>query len=313
MIAASPLAVLEQALDWLELGESVALVTLVGIEGSASRSLGTQMAVTSTGRSIGSFSGGCIETAIVAEAQKMLEAGFGRTVRFGLGSPYIDVRLPCGGGIDLLFTPRPSPAVLREAIGRLQARQSSRLFVSAKEVGWSIPGFALDLFPPLRIVALGQGEDLSAFVRLAASFGAEIEAHSPQADLVEELHRQGHAARPLSHLNGLQELTGDPWTAFVFLFHDRDWEDALLPHALCQPALFFGAIGSQKTHAARIQRLRSAGCSEAALAKLSGHIGLIPATRDPATLAVSILAELADRYAQACAAEPAVTRMAIAG
>lgn len=313
MIAASPLAILEQALAWAELGETVALVTLVGIEGSASRSLGTQMAVTSSGQSIGSFSGGCIEAAIVAEAQQMLEVGFGRTVRFGLGSPYIDVRLPCGGGIDLLFTPRPSPAVLQDVIDQLRARQSSQLFVSAEGVAGEPPGFALNLFPPLRIVAIGQGEDLSAFVRLAAHFGAEIETKSPQETLVAQLRQQGHAARHLSHLNEFEELAGDPWTAIVFLFHDRDWEDALLPHVISQPALFCGAVGSRRTHAARVQRLRAAGCNEAALARLSGHIGLIPATRDPATLAISILAEIADRYAQVCAGEPAVTQLAVAG
>ncbi len=313
MIAASPLAVLEQALAWLGRSEDVALVTLVGIEGSASRSLGTQMAVTASGRSIGSFSGGCIEAAIVSEAQQTLECGTGLTVRFGLGSPYIDVRLPCGGGIDLLFTPSPDPAVLREVIGQLRSRQSARLIVSETGVAWAGAGFALNLFPPLRIVALGQGEDLSAFVELAVTFGAEVEAFSPQAELVEHLKQHSLAAMHLSHLNEVQDLNGDPWTAFVFLFHDRDWEDALLPRVLAEPALFCGAVGSRRTHAARVRRLRSIGCNEMALTRLAGHIGLIPATRDPATLAVSILAELADRYARACLAGPVLIQAAVAG
>lgn len=313
MIAASPLAVLEQALAWQERGEAVALVTLVGIEGSASRSLGTQMAVTASGQSIGSFSGGCIEAAIVAEAQRALAQSAGLTVRFGLGSPYIDVRLPCGGGIDLLFTPNPSAEVLRDSVARLHSRQSTRLCISADGVSNHGTGFPLDLFPPLRIVAFGQGEDLAAFVQLAASFGAEVEAHTPQIEQVVELDTKGLKAKHLSHLNETPDLTGDAWTAFAFLFHDRDWEDALLPRTLIEPALFHGAVGSQRTHAARVQRLRSMGCSEVALARLSGHIGLIPATRDPATLAVSILAQLAHQYARACVAEPAVSRVAIAG
>lgn len=313
MIAASPLAVLEQALAWQERGETVALVTLVGIEGSASRSLGTQMAATASGQSIGSFSGGCIEAAIVGEAQRALAQNAGLTVRFGLGSPYIDVRLPCGGGIDLLFTPNPSAKMLRETITQLHGRQRVRLFVTTDGVSIVEPGFPLDLFPPLRIVAFGQGEDLAAFVQLAASFGAEVEAFTPQIEQVVELDAKGLKAQHLSHLNEAPALVGDAWTAFAFLFHDRDWEDALLPRTLIEPALFHGAVGSQRTHAARVQRLRSMGCSEVALGRLSGHIGLIPATRDPATLAVSILAELAHQYTRACMAEHAVSRLAIAG
>jgi xanthine dehydrogenase accessory factor len=98
MIAASALDVLNQAARWLDDGRRVALVTLVGIEGTTSRSIGTQMAVADDGRSIGPLSGGCIEAAIVAEARDALRAGAARVVRFGVGSPYIDVRLPCGGG-----------------------------------------------------------------------------------------------------------------------------------------------------------------------------------------------------------------------
>jgi xanthine dehydrogenase accessory factor len=96
MIAASALDVLNQAARWLDDGRRVALVTLVGIEGRH-RAASARM-VADDGRSIGSFSGGCIEAAIVAEARDALRAGAARVVRFGVGSPYIDVRLPCGGG-----------------------------------------------------------------------------------------------------------------------------------------------------------------------------------------------------------------------
>jgi xanthine dehydrogenase accessory factor len=300
VIAASPLATLEQALAWLDQGEAVALVTLTGIEGSSSRSLGTQMAITAGGEQIGSFSGGCIEAAIVAEAKLVLAGGKGRTVRFGLGSPYIDVRLPCGGGIDLLFTPRPSAAVLRGAVERLRQRQAAGLSVAQGGVSESGDGFVLGLHPPLRILAYGQGEDLTAFVRLAATFGAEVAAITPDLRQCELLRDAGHPVHLLTHAASAPRLAGDRWTAVVFLFHDRDWEDALLPAALVLPGCYHGAIGSLRTHAARLERLRAGGCAETNLSRLKGHIGLIPATRDPATLAVSVLAEVAGAYARAC-------------
>ena len=297
MIAPSPLAVLEQALIWHDRGEPVVLVTLVAIHGTASRAPGTQMAVCASGDSIGSFSGGCIDGAIIAEAQKVLTCGRGGTVRFGSGSPYIDVRLPCGGGIDLLFTPLSSSQVLRGAIDTLRTRLPVTLSLSAQGLDCSGRGFQLSLSPPLRIVAFGQGDDLAAFLRLSACFGAAVEAHTPDADLSDVLRAEGYGVQPLTQLGMRPELAGDPWTAFVFLFHDHDWETALIPHVLQLPSLFCGAIGSTRTHAARLARLRESGVAQAGLDRLRGHIGLIPATRDPATLALSILAEVGAAYA----------------
>ena len=291
MIAATPLAILAQALVWLDRGEEVALVTLVGIEGASSRALGAQMAITAAGEAIGSFSGGCIEGAIIAEAQQALARSEGRMVRFGAGSPYIDVRLPCGGGIDLAFTPHPARDVIAGAVADLQARQPVCLHVAPNGVAPDGDGFALRLIPSLRVLAFGQGEDFQAFLRLAHAYGADVEGYTPSAPQAKAL-----PAHLLTHAGRAPQVQSDPWTAMVFLFHDRDWEDALLPAMLRLPALFCGAIGSRKTHAARLSRLREMGCEEAHLVALKGHIGLIPATRDPAALAVSILAQIVLEY-----------------
>ena len=111
-------------------GAGVVLVTLVGIAGSSPRALGAQMAVAADGDYRGSFSGGCIEAAIVAEALAVLDDGETRMVRFGAGSPYIDIRLPCGGGIDLLFTPRPDAAALGAILAVLDKREPAAMRLS---------------------------------------------------------------------------------------------------------------------------------------------------------------------------------------
>lgn len=297
MIAASALAILEQAVTWADAGEDIALVTLVGIEGATSRALGTQMAVTGSGRHIGSFSGGCIEGAIVGEAQSVLSSGVGRTVRFGAGSPFIDVRLPCGGGIDLMFTPHPSSAVLRTTIKTLHERQPVRLGIDHDGITRGARSFALDLDPPLRLLVAGQGEDFVACVRLARAYGAVVEAMSPAEQDATALAATGVPVRHLTHASRLPDVTGDAWTAAVLLFHDRDWEEALLPALLKVPAFYRGAVGSRRTHAQRLDRLARAGCDPDLAATIRGPIGLIPATRDPATLAVSVLAEVVAEYA----------------
>jgi xanthine dehydrogenase accessory factor len=282
MIAAAPQVLLETALRWHAQG--VVMVTLIGIEGTSSRSIGTQMVIRADGAALGSFSGGCIEAAIIAEAQDALAKGEGRVVRYGIGSPYIDVRLPCGGGIDLLFTPRPDPAALAQTLSQLAQRQPATMALA--------PDFTLSLTPPPRILAFGQGEDLTAFVRLATAYGAWVEAYSPASSDLADAPKSTH----LTSLTQPLIIPGDAWTAQVFLFHDRDWEAALLPKALPAKAYYQGAIGSRRTHAQRLARLAEAGVPPEQLAKLRGHIGLIPATRDPATLALSVLSEVIAAY-----------------
>lgn len=280
-----------------ERGEATVLVTLVAVHGSASRAVGTQMAVAAGGESCGSFSGGCIEAAVIAEALDVLSGGVGRTVRFGAGSPYIDVKLPCGGGIDLLFTPRPDGTAVKAVLDGLASRLPASVSISSDAFQFaSGAGFALTYFPRLRVVALGQGDDLSAFAMLAARFGTETiaivpaEQFGPLGDLPDV------DVIPAASRAHLPDVRTDPWTAIIFLFHDRDWEEFLLPKALDLPAFYHGAIGSPRTQAVRRETLQAAGVSLENLSKLRQTVGLIPSTRDPATLALSILSEVVADY-----------------
>ena len=93
---------------WLEArqnGQQVCLITLVGIDGSAPRPLGSQMAVSADGRSVGYITGGCAEAALIAEAMNVMSTGRARLIRLGEGSPYKDISLPCGSGIDAFLHP----------------------------------------------------------------------------------------------------------------------------------------------------------------------------------------------------------------
>jgi xanthine dehydrogenase accessory factor len=125
--AAAPTATHLEVLRFLaeagQRGQRVALVTITGLTGSSSRPVGTLMGVSADGSFAGSFSGGCIEAAVVAEAQEAILAGRSRQVRYGAGSPYIDIKLPCGGGVDLLFQPDPDLEAIRHAVALLEARE----------------------------------------------------------------------------------------------------------------------------------------------------------------------------------------------
>lgn len=281
------------------------LITLVGIDGGSSRAIGAQMAVAADGRRIGSFSGGCVEDAVAAEALEALRDGWGRVVRYGIGSPYIDIRLPCGGGIDLLFTPRPDAKAIAATLDMLDRRNAVALDLGCDSVkvldqpmprAWDGHSLHHAYQPSLRIHALGQGEDLIAFARLGAAFGAHIHALTPDHNTRQVLAGEGIEATFLPSRTTLPIAQSDPWTAIVFLFHGRDWEELLLPQAMKLSTFYLGAIGSRRTHAARLAMLAQAGIPAESIGALRGHIGVIPATRDPATLALSILGEIVADY-----------------
>ncbi|MEZ5982118.1 MAG: XdhC family protein [Parvularculaceae bacterium] len=290
----SGLDVLKFAAAEIEAGNPVAIATLANIEGAAPRRTGAQMAISGDGRYRGSISSGCLERAIVDEARASLRRGEGGIVRYGANSKYIDIVLPCGSGVDILFTVRPSLTVLAEAIEALEARKPVSLFFSANEVASARKsehdaGFLREYLPPLTIVAAGLGAELIVFSRLAAAAGYRLHVLSPDEATLQNC---AGAATRLHSASALPDLPLDPWTAFVTLFHDREWETPLLKAALASDAFFVGAVGSRKTHELRVESLSASGLAPHVLEKLRAPIGLIPSTRDPSSLALSVLADI---------------------
>src|SRR5215472_1730759 len=87
---------------WRAQGESIAMATVIRVDGSAPRGEGAKMLVTRSGRIEGSVSGGCVEGAVADEAQTVLASGEPKTVRYGINKNMMwDVGLSCGGAIDV--------------------------------------------------------------------------------------------------------------------------------------------------------------------------------------------------------------------
>jgi xanthine dehydrogenase accessory factor len=78
----------------------------------------------------------------------------------------------------------------------------------------------------------------------------------------------------------------------VTLTHDPKLDDPALAAALQSPAFYVGALGSRKTHGARLARLRDAGFDEAALARIHGPVGLSINAESPAEIAIAIMAQI---------------------
>jgi xanthine dehydrogenase accessory factor len=93
----------------------------------------------------------------------------------------------------------------------------------------------------------------------------------------------------------LPPLGVDRYTAFVALTHDPKIDDPALMHALKRDCFYIGALGSKKTHARRVERLKGEGLTDADLARIHAPIGLAIGAVSPAEIAVSIMGEITAR------------------
>ncbi|MFD2780789.1 XdhC family protein [Novosphingobium pokkalii] len=118
-------AALRAALD-----EGTGLCTVVGIDGSFSRRVGAQMAASRAGVAqviAGSLADVCLERQLAGDLAGLAPGAEPLLQRYGRGSPIIDFRLPCGGGLDILLDPAPDRDALAQAVQALDARQPASL------------------------------------------------------------------------------------------------------------------------------------------------------------------------------------------
>jgi xanthine dehydrogenase accessory factor len=96
----------------------------------------------------------------------------------------------------------------------------------------------------------------------------------------------------------LPPLNVDHYTAFVALTHDPKIDDPALLHALQRDCFYIGALGSKKTHAKRVARLKEKGISDTDIARIHAPIGLDIGAVSPAEIAVAIMGEITARLRQ---------------
>lgn len=257
-----------------------ALCTIVGIDGSFSRRLGAQLAVGRDGTIAGDMADNCLNAELAGQAQIAAAEGTPRVLRYGKDSPFIDFRLPCGSGLDIVVDLAPDRAELQRCVAELDARREASLNLP------TAPGYLRqrDYIPALRLVVLGAGAECEALERLATAQGLAVERRE--------------AGQGLSLNLVPKDLAADRWTAVLLLFHDHEWEHALLDWALRTPSFYIGAQGGAPAREERVARLVDAGHPADDIARIHSPIGLIPRARDSQVLALSALADVVGAYEQ---------------
>ena len=286
--------------------EPSVLATVVSAHGSAPRGLGAHMAVRADGTFAGSVSGGCVEAAVIAEAQALLAGGPPRRLDYGIADDTAwSVGLACGGrtGIVLAKTDaaalaailaevargNPAALVLDTETGAMNARTGS--LVGSDTTGpLDDRGFLCAYGPPWRLVLVGAVHIAQALAPMAAAAGYAVTVVDPRAAFASATRFPGFRLICDWPDEALPTLRLDRRTALVVLGHDPRMDDPALIQALAAECFYIGALGSRRTHAARLKRLAGTG-----IERVSGPVGLDIGASNPAEIAVSILAEIIQR------------------
>lgn len=304
----------EIALQWLREGRGAALATVVETWGSAPRQAGSQLAISGDGQIMGSVSGGCVEGAVVIEALEALTDGTPRLLSFGVSDETaFTAGLACGGAIRVLVEPvAPWQAMLTSLVAARAARQAVAYSIDLTNWQRALipPGGVADVRlrsdkagvdegvfiaphnPPLRLMVVGAVHIAQPLLAMARLAGYDPVLIDPRETFAAAARFPGELVLDDWPDEALMRLVPDARTAIVTLTHDAKLDDPAIRVALESDCFYLGCLGSKKTHATRVERLRSAGFDDVAIARIHAPVGLAIGAKTPAEIAVSIMAEI---------------------
>jgi xanthine dehydrogenase accessory factor len=336
---ASDSDILRKAQEWKEAERDVALATVVETWGSAPCPVGSHLVIDSEGNFLGSVSGGCVEGDVFTEALDMIAMGGRHMLEFGVADETAwRAGLSCGGRIrvyvqsidanhaDLLAAFNAERAMRRPCMLVINIASGTQRLVRAAGVSsdpmadileeWLRLGRSgivewggEELFlrvetPPVRLIVIGAVHVSQMLAPIASLAGFDIIIIDPRNAFatperfpdVQLVAEWPEVALPSLHL--------DRYTAMVLLTHDPRIDDQGLMEALRADCFYIGALGSRKTHANRLERMRAKGFGDAVLKRIRAPIGLDIGAVSPAEIAVSIAGEIiADLHRKALRAE----------
>ncbi len=146
--------------------------------------------------------------------------------------------------------------------------------------------------PALRFIIVGAVHIAQPLARMAALADYDVTVVDPRGSFATDDRFPGVALKDDWPDEAMAELRPDRRTAVVTLTHDPKLDDPALAVAIRSEAFYIGALGSRKTHAARVERLKAEGFSDEEIGRIHGPVGLSLGGRSPAEIAVAILAQI---------------------
>lgn len=314
----------EQALEWVNAGKGTALATVIQTWGSAPRPIGSQLAINEDMQMAGSVSGGCVEGAVVEEAMNALEDGVPRILEYGVSDEEaFAVGLACGGAIHVLVEPigvgqGPDVTLFETLVAHRADRRAAAYLVNTttwerKVVGPEYgaidlalrfvsdkSGFKGDWFinihnPPLRMIVVGAVHIAQPLMQMARVAGYDTVLVDPREAFATDARFPGERLVHEWPDKALEAEGLDARVAVVTLTHDPKLDDPAIEIALGSDVFYLGCLGSTRTHAKRVTRLKTAGFTGAQIAKIHAPVGADIGAKTPSEIAISIMAEITER------------------
>lgn len=314
----------EAALAWHRAGKGAALATVIETWGSAPRQAGSQLAISGEGEMLGSVSGGCVEGAVITEALDALADRKSRVLTFGVSDETaFAAGLACGGTIRVLVEPvgdgaeaLPEPMLAALIAARAAPRAIAvvttpatwdrRLLTPGEDPatdarfksdrsGMEEDGRFIAIHnPPLRLIVIGAVHIAQPLLQIARTCGYAPTLIDPRGAFGSAERFPGEIILDDWPDEALAALVPDARTAIVTLTHDPKLDDPAIRFALTSPAFYLGCLGSTRTHAKRVDRLKADGFTPDQIARIHAPVGLDIGAKTPAEIAVSILAQITE-------------------
>ncbi len=290
-------AVIRKAIEWR--GAPMALATVIFTWGSAPRPRGSHMIIHQDGRFEGSISGGCVESDILQRAEEVIAGRSGHLACYGVadGDAWA-VGLPCGGEIRVLVQKVGAaefPPTLFDRI--VAASEAGRALTLSTDLDSAITRegvidgqFHNRYDPPRRLLIVGAVQIAQSLSALAQAIGVTPIVIDPRGRFLTEERFPGIALDDRWPDEAVAAYRPGESTAVVTLSHDIKIDDPALAAALRAPTGYVAALGSRKSHAARLERLQAMGFSSDDLSRIDGPAGLDIGAVGPAEIALSIAA-----------------------
>ncbi len=285
------------------------LATLYRVEGSAPRGPGAQMLFDGE-KATGYFSGDCIEGDVARHAAEVLTDGEPRHLHYGLGSPWIDIRLRCGGALHI-FVERIAAdcAAARNLLANSEERQTclwrsdgiDQAVVSADGPILTCEQEPFNIVrrfdPAPRVIVSGGDPGALAMANLAMQAGFEtilVRPGGPDSPPPFPVTRyvRGEPA------DAIAQIGIDGWTAYVGATHEDHHDLGGCLAALRGKAAWVGMIGARSRSQGRLAALQAAGASEEELARLHLNPGDPSLGKAPFEVATGVLAEVMKAFAR---------------
>lgn len=146
--------------------------------------------------------------------------------------------------------------------------------------------------PPLRMIIVGAVHISQLLAPMAALSGYAVSIIDPRASFATQDRFPGVALSDDWPDEAMEAVKPDSRTAIVTLTHDPKLDDPALHVALKSDAFYIACLGSKRTHARRLERLREEGFTDEDFQRIHGPAGLAIGAVSPAEIAISIMAEM---------------------